>query len=57
VWREPGLNGVLAFGKRMSGLYMRNPLSGSWELLSVALEPAPHATDAMRLPTVEGEVL
>ncbi len=30
VWREPGLNAVQGFGQRVSGFYVRHPVSGLW---------------------------
>jgi hypothetical protein len=30
VWSEPGLGAVLAFGRRVSGFFVRHPVSGFW---------------------------
>jgi hypothetical protein len=30
IWREPGLDQVLAFCQRESGLFVRHPVSGLW---------------------------
>lgn len=30
IWREPGLNQVLAFCRRSSGLFVQHPVSGFW---------------------------
>lgn len=48
VWWEPGLNGVLAFGQRVSGFFVRHPTSGSWVLHAVVPKPVlpPQVSDA-----------
>ena len=30
IWREPGLEAVLSFGRRVSGFFVRHPQSGWW---------------------------
>jgi hypothetical protein len=30
IWREPGLDQVLAFCRRLSGLFVQHPVSGFW---------------------------
>jgi hypothetical protein len=30
IWREPGLEAVLSFGRRVSGFFVRHPISGFW---------------------------
>lgn len=32
IWREPGLESVLAFAQRVSGFFVRHPLAGIWVL-------------------------
>jgi len=41
VWWEPGLNGVLAFGRRVSGFFVRHPVSGWWVPPALVPEPVP----------------
>lgn len=41
---EPGLNGVLAFGRRVSGFFARHPVSGRW--VPPAALPPPEALPA-----------
>lgn len=48
VWWEPGLNGVLAFGRRVSGFYVRHPTSGLWV---PSVVPRPGTRDVEPDPT------
>jgi hypothetical protein len=46
VWREPGLDDLLTFGHRVSGFFVRHPVSGWWvppaDPTSPALTPNGH---------------
>lgn len=55
VWWEPGLNGVLAFGRRVSGFFAKHPMYG-WGLPSVTeLYSLPHAVDTNQGDATDGE--
>lgn len=47
VWREPGLDAVLAFARRVSGFFVRHPVSGWWVPPAIPeLVAQPQAPDA-----------
>jgi hypothetical protein len=47
IWREPGLEAVLGFARRVSGFFVRHPVSGFWVPPAVPqVPPNPQAPDA-----------
>ena len=41
IWREPGLDDVLSFGHRVSGFFVRHPVSGWWVPPAEPTSPTP----------------
>jgi hypothetical protein len=51
VWREPGLDAVLAFAQRVSGFFVRHPITGRWLLpdLDQVMIPQSHSTNTPQI--------
>jgi hypothetical protein len=57
VWREQGLEAVLSFGRRVSGFFVRHPVSGAWVALAEpAMGPDPQGQNTEPVAHDDGDV-